>query len=164
MSEAQRFYTEFKDLILECDKILAKEYELKSKTKSISYFFNCKVLREDVQDVIQIKLENEKGTKWLSFCCLFSLNEHKDFEFQLEAQKKNPKLKLEDAPPKKCILLTEGEWHEPMHYGKDISDWRPSDFLSYEENVLEKRYFLKDKDEAVSFFTSHLKKVVKEDW
>ena len=88
MSEAQRFYTEFKDLILECDKILAKEYELKSKTKSISYFFNCKVLREDAQDAIHIKLENEKGTKRLSFCCFFSLNEHKDFEFQLEAQKK----------------------------------------------------------------------------
>jgi hypothetical protein len=51
-----------------------------------------------------------------------------------------------------------------MHYGKDISEWRPSDFLSYEEKVLNKSYFLKDKDEAVSFFISHLKKVVKEDW
>ena len=161
MNDNERFNADFKDLILECDKILVKEYELKSKTRNIYYFFNCK---DAEQDSIQIKLESEKGSKWISFHCFYSLNEHRDFEFQLEAQKKNPKLKLEDAPPKKCISLFEGEWHEPMHYGKDISEWRPTDFLSYEENVLEKFYFLKDKDEAVSFFISHLKKVVKEDW
>ena len=160
MNDNERFNTEFKDLILECDKILVKEYELKSKTKKISYFFNCKVAE---QDSIQIKLESDKGSKWIGFNCFFFLNEHQDFEFQLEAQKKNPKLKLEDAPPKKCIVLTEGEWHEPMHYGKDISEWRPSDFLSYEEKVLEKRYFLKEKNEAASFFLERLKKVVNED-
>ena len=161
MNYNERFNADFKDLILECDKILVKEYELKSKTRNIYYFFNCKVAE---QDSIYIKLENEKGTKVISFHCFYHLNEHPDFEFQLEAQKKNPKLKLEDAPPRKCISLTEGEWHEPMHYGKDISEWRPTDFLSYEEKVLEKSYFLKDKDEAVTFFLNHLKKVVKEDW
>ena len=161
MNDNERFNAEFKDLILECDKILVKEYELKSKTKKISYFFNCKVAE---QDSIQIKLESEKGSKWICFSCFFFLNEHQDLEFQLEAQKKNPKLKLEDAPPKKCIVLTENEWHDPMHYGKDISEWRPSDFLSYEGHVLNKSYFLKDKNEAVTFFLNHLKKVVNEDW
>ena len=61
-------------------------------------------------------------------------------------------------------MLTEGDWHEPSYYGKDIGDWRPTDFLSYEKKVLEKRYFLKEKNEASYFFLEHLKKVVNEDF
>ena len=98
MNDNERFNAEFKDLILECDKILVKEYELKSKTKKISYFFNCKVAE---QDSIQIKLESEKGSKWIGFSCFFFLNEHQDFEFQLEAQKKKPKIEIRRCSPKK---------------------------------------------------------------
>ena len=77
--------------------------------------------------------------------------------------KKNPNIKIEDAPLKKCILIKESDWHKPMYYGKDIDSWRPSDFLSYEDDVLEKNYFLKEKNEAESYFLEHLKKVVNED-
>ena len=40
MNNNERFNAEFKDLISDCDKILVKEYELKSKTRNIYYFFN----------------------------------------------------------------------------------------------------------------------------
>jgi len=155
----QRFSSEFKELIIRCEKVL----EEASKKNKFWYFYNCDEYNRDNQENIYISLEGEKGKKDLGFYCWFWLNEHKDFEFQLEEQKKNPKLKLEDAPPYKCILVTEGDWHKPMYYGKDIDDWRPSDFLSYEKKVLEKKYFLKEKNEATSFFLAHLKKVVNED-
>ena len=159
MEDKQRFNSEFKELIIRSEKVL----EQASKQKKFSYYYNCDEYNKEDHDNIYISLDTDKGKKIIGFYCWFWLDEHKDYEFQLEEQKKNPNIKLEDAPPKKCILITEGGWHKPMYYGKGIDNWRPSDFLSYEEKVLEKRYFLKEKNEATSFFLERLKKVVNED-
>ena len=153
MEDKQRFKSEFKELIIRCEKVL----EEASKQKKFRYSYIC-----NDEDNIYISLDTDKGKKIIGFYCWFWLDEHPDYEFQLEEQKKNPNIKLEDAPPKKCIVITEGDWHKPMYYGKDIDNWRPSDFLSYEENILEKRYFLKEKNEAESFFLDHVKKIVDE--
>ena len=153
MEDKQRFNSEFKELIIRCEKVL----EEASIQKKFSYSYIC-----NDEDNIYISLDTDKGKKIIGFYCWFWLDEHPDYEFQLEEQKKNPNIKLEDAPPKKCIVITEGGWHKPMYYGKDIDNWRPSDFLSYEEKVLEKRYFLKEKNEAASFFLDHIKKIVNE--
>ena len=159
MDDKQRFNSEFKELIIRCAKVLEEAY----KKKKFWYFYNCDEHNKENQDNIYISLETEKGKKIIGFYCWFWMDEHKDIEFQIKEQKTNPELKIEDAPPIKCILIREGDWHKPTYYGKELSDWRPSDFLSYEKDVLNKRYFLKEKNEAASYFLEHLKKIVNED-
>ena len=159
MDDKQRFNSEFKELIIRCEKILQDA----SKKKKFWYFYNCDEYNKEGQDNIYISLDTDKGKKTICFYCWFWMDGQKDYHYQIEEQKKNPNIKIEDAPLKKCILIKESDWHKPMYYNKDVDSWRPSDFLSYEDDVLKKNYFLKEKNEAASFFLDLLKKIVNED-
>ena len=159
MNDKQKFNSEFKELILRCEKALQEA----STRKKFWYFYNCDEYNKENEDNIYISLETEKGKKTIAFYCWFRIDGQKDYDYQIEERKKNPNIKIEDAPLKKCIVIAEGDWHKPNYYGKDLNKLHPSDFFSYEQKILEKKYFLKEKNEAATFFLNHLKKILNED-
>ena len=153
-----RFENDFKNLIEKSRRLIEDNEKIKSKIKNISSSFNV------AEDCLHIGLENEKGKKTIALYCFYQLEGHKDHVLYFEELKKNPDLKLENMPSKKIIQITEGSWHKPMYYDKKLENLRPSDFWPNDKKILEKSFFLEEKNKAIEFFLVHLSKILAEEW
>ena len=153
-----RFENDFKNLIEKSRRLIEDNEKIKSKIKNISSSFNV------AEDFLHIGLENEKGKKTIALYCFYQLEGHKDHVLYIEELKKNPELKLENMPSKKIIQITEGSWHKPMYYDKKLENLRPSDFWPNDKKILEKSFFLEEKNKAIEFFLVHLSKILAEEW
>ena len=153
-----RFENDFKSLIEKSRRLIEDNEKIKSKTKNISSFFHV------AEDYLHIDLDNEKGKKTIALYCFYQLEGQKDHELYFEERKKNPDLKLENMPSKKIIEITEGSWHKPMYYDKNLENLHPADFWPNDEKILKKSFFLEEKNKAIEFFLVHLTKIIAEEW
>ena len=153
-----RFENDFKSLIEKSRRLIEDNEKIKSKIKNINSYFFVE------EDYLHIGLENEKGKKNIALYCFYQLEGHKDHVLYIEELKKNPELKLENMPSKKIIQITEGSWHKPMYYDKKLENLRPSDFWPNDKKILEKSFFLEEKNKAIEFFLVHLSKILAEEW
>lgn len=124
---------------------------------------NIEVSSQTSNDYITINFSNGSSKKKIRFSCHYGIEDMRDAHNYFDKEKKEFTIPYEQIPFKKSIIVSETDWSKPVEYKKELSELSPTDFLidaAETKYIFDLRFSIKDKNEAMNSFMTHLHKVV----